>query len=315
MVAEPPCGERVPELVQAQRHDPAGDDENEHPGVGERPGGLACRPCQDAADRGDGHQDQEDRAGTYRLLGRADAHLHKATAHSRLNTGYRTLSARAASPRCAGRTSTGAPRAAPRHRRAAPVRRWCRAGPPARSPTGRAAAVRSAARARRPGMAVVGSIADAGCLAVEQHGVIDDPLAVDGGRVAGRQPVGGADDDRAGLVADQRNASRCDGSCAPASAATAGPRGATSTSSRSVRSSRVSTAARSASVPTTMTRRAARTAASIDAADSASPAMSRTGRSASGRGTGVGRTGGPRGHSRCLGGQRGSLATGRGHLG
>ena len=66
VVAEPPRGERVAEFVQAERHHPAGDDEDEHADVGQRPVVVGGQPRQRPADRGQRDDAQEDRAGAHR---------------------------------------------------------------------------------------------------------------------------------------------------------------------------------------------------------------------------------------------------------
>ena len=79
VVAEPPGGEGMAELVQAQRHDPAGDDEGEHPDVGQRLRLGGGPPGQHAADRGDGHDRQEDGAWSHRLAAPDGCSPHEAT--------------------------------------------------------------------------------------------------------------------------------------------------------------------------------------------------------------------------------------------
>ena len=82
VVAEAVRGVGVRELVQAQRHQEAGDDEDEHPDVRERPHGVRGQPRQDSADGGERDDRQEDRAGPHRLVQGADA--HESTLPSRL---------------------------------------------------------------------------------------------------------------------------------------------------------------------------------------------------------------------------------------
>ena len=169
VVAESPGGERVPEFVQAQRHQPAGDHEDEHPGVGQR---LHARPGQPGQHTADGRQC---RRWPRRSGWAAPTACMPSDVHSSKLPDQQPAFA------CAGRTSTGAPGAARRRRRAPPRRRCCPAGRRGRSPSdARLACDRQ--RARRPGMASVGSMRTPVDLAVEQRGVVDDGLAVDRAR-------------------------------------------------------------------------------------------------------------------------------------
>ena len=76
-IAEFPGREGVPELVQAQRHHPAGDHEDEHREVGQRPHIVADPVGQRAAQHGQADDGPEDRAGPNRLMQIAGAHATK----------------------------------------------------------------------------------------------------------------------------------------------------------------------------------------------------------------------------------------------
>ena len=235
VVAEPPRGEGVRELVQAQRHQPAGDDEDEHPDVGSGRTSSAASHASTPPATVMRHDRQEDRAGPHRLVQRADVHRTKL-------------------PSTNGQPALGVPierRASDRPRAGTPSRTTSAAvGAELRGAAGHPAPRPHAADstlARRPGM--VGDRLDPhpGHLAVEEHGVVDDGLAA---RSCAPSRRGGSQYAArtitvAGLVADQRNPLRP----SPVRARRACHGRATkptSTSSRSVRSSRVSTAARSA---------------------------------------------------------------------
>ena len=77
LLAESPGGDGVAELVQAQRHDPAGDDEDEHTGIRDRRTTGLGHPGKHRADRGHRDDEQEDGAGPHRLVRRTDGHLTK----------------------------------------------------------------------------------------------------------------------------------------------------------------------------------------------------------------------------------------------
>jgi hypothetical protein len=62
------------ELVQAQRHQPAADDEDENADTAGRTGGLRSGPGQHPARGGHGDEREEHRAGAHRLAQRANAH-------------------------------------------------------------------------------------------------------------------------------------------------------------------------------------------------------------------------------------------------
>ena len=77
VVAESPRGERVGEFMQAERHHPAGDDEDEDADVGQRPDRVRRKPRQHGTDRRHRDDRQEDRAGSHRLVQRTDVHVTK----------------------------------------------------------------------------------------------------------------------------------------------------------------------------------------------------------------------------------------------
>ena len=242
------------EFVQAQGHQPAGDDEDEHADVGQRPRNSAAE-IQASTPPTAVSATIARKIG----LGRTEA-AGAADGCSRFDA-----TEPAASPGCVDRTSTAGPVAAPAPRRGPPSAASvpsCAARPV--DPAFRAHAATDSTVARRPGMVVVGSIRTPVTSPSNSSDVVDDGLSADRrGVLVGRQPVRGPDDHGPGLVADQRNpcAHRRCGPAGPCHGRRTWP---TSTSSRSARSNRVSTEPRSACEPTTMTRRQSVTSSAVD---------------------------------------------------
>ena len=193
----------------------------------------AGQPGQHAADHGDGHDGQEDRAGAYRLLrpdGCSPARSYRA---QRPEHGISHPSAHAQP--ALGVPVERRPAHLARRRHAVAhhhARRWCPTVRRARSPTGAAAAVRSAAAARRPGIVGVGSIRTPG--ASPSNSTVSSTTASPWMVAAspGGSQYAAPTMTVPGLVADQRNPLRCTGNAPGVAPPRPVRTWATSTSSR-----------------------------------------------------------------------------------